>query len=715
MTDPSAPSDRGSAAPTVLRQELDYLLQVLGLNAFAVAQPVLDVMGKSPETFIFRGADARQIILFSIAVTVIPVLALSALAASTRVFGRQARRFAHLVVLGLLASVIAMQVLKRATPLRDLALLLPALAIGGVAAWLVSRARAAQTYIRLAAIAPIPFIAIFLFASPVSRLLETAETGGVAEDARAVPVVMVMFDEFPLGSLLDRRGRINETLYPNIAELAATSTWYRNYTVTERRTGQSIATKLTGNMLEDRSKRPLAADHPDNLFTLLSESHRLAVFEPVTAFCPEDLCQGSHEESEQSLDVRSSRGGVPALLSDAALVWSELSLPTESTRDVTTQFEELAEEAAAEEGAAPAGEADQGASLEVAFVESLRPGRPALHYVHLMLPHAPWRRFPDGDTYQILEGREDLPLGRGDTNFRPWVEEGWAVQLARQRHILQVQYTDRFIGRVMERLRRVGMFDETLLIITADHGVSLQPGRERRVPTPDNMHEIYWVPLFIRAPGQQEGIEDDRNLMAPDLLPTIADLLGTEVPWETDGRSAMDPVYDRGPVKEFVRREDEETPLPEVTMTIRSREAQRRLRREAYAPEAGCSGTVDLCPYLVGPGASLIGQSVDTFTLGPPSGLSADLVLPHTLRVDGEGSLPGLVLGTLTGISEGYEGQILVAVNGSVAGISETWTEDGMPGWFGVLAPERLLRPTGNELWLFELEGSVLRPIPIAG
>ncbi|MQB01594.1 MAG: sulfatase-like hydrolase/transferase [Actinobacteria bacterium] len=691
------------ATRTVLREELDYFLQVLGVSAFAIAQPVLDVIGKSPETFVFREAGTVDIYLFALVVALLPALALWLPAAGTRLFGRPIRRGVHLAMLGAMTSVITMQVGKMTTSLRDGALLAVALIAGAVMVWLITRVRALVIWLRWTAVSPVAFLLIFLMLSPVSKLLQSGEAGATAREANSVPVVMLVFDELPLASLIDPTGRINSEMFPNFEDLASGSTWYRNYTVAESFTTFSIPTILTGKSITDRSKSPLANDHPDNLFSLLSDTHRLEVFETSTALCPSEACSGS---AAQGAEGGPDGGGLSGLLSDALLLWGDLSLPGESTRDTTVQFAEPTEEK-------PSGGHDYspGELPLIAFLETLSPaGRPGLHYFHVMLPHVPWRTFPSGRIYQVLNWRNELPVVT-DELTRPWIEEMWPVQLARQRHLLQLQYTDSLLGRVIDRLRELEMFDDALLIVTSDHGLGLHPGRERKVPTLENMHEIYWVPLFIKAPHQSRAKVDDRNLMAMDLLPTIAAMLDAEVPWRTDGRSALDPDVDRGPVKRIVRRSDNSFSLPEETLTIAQQTAQQRMRREAFVPGRDCRRA--RCAYLVGPGASLVGAPLSDFTIGPASALTATLTLPHTLAGDEEGPLPALVLGHLTDLGERYDGRIAVAVDGSLAGISDIWTQDGIPGWFGVLIPEFLMRQERNDPRLFEMEGSNLRPITL--
>src|SRR5690606_24984891 len=64
--------------------------------------------------------------------------------------------------------------------------------------------------------------------------------------------------------------------------------------------------------------------------------------------------------------------------------------------------------------------------------------------------------------------------------------------------------------------------------------------------TEGRVAEIAYVPLLVKAPGQTTGSVDDRNVQGVDLLPTLADLVGVEIPWEVDGRPACELPPDPG-------------------------------------------------------------------------------------------------------------------------------------------------------------------------
>ena len=82
------------------------------------------------------------------------------------------------------------------------------------------------------------------------------------------------------------------------------------------------------------------------------------------------------------------------------------------------------------------------------------------------------------------------------------------------------------------------MFDRSLIVVTADHGVSFVPGQPFRGICQEIYPETLSVPLFVKLPGQHEGRASDRNVEAIDILPTIADVLKIRLPWETRGSSA---------------------------------------------------------------------------------------------------------------------------------------------------------------------------------
>src|SRR5690606_41700445 len=97
-------------------------------------------------------------------------------------------------------------------------------------------------------------------------------------------------------------------------------------------------------------------------------------------------------------------------------------------------------------------------------------------------------------------------------------------------HVAQLQRAEARSGAPLGWVERTGRYDDALIILTADHGVALTPGPPdgswvagQRDLGRDNLgaEEVAWVPLFIKEPGQTEGVVAERNWQHVDLLPTV--------------------------------------------------------------------------------------------------------------------------------------------------------------------------------------------------
>jgi hypothetical protein len=121
--------------------------------------------------------------------------------------------------------------------------------------------------------------------------------------------------------------------------------------------------------------------------------------------------------------------------------------------------------------------------------------------------------------------------------------------VSQQRQILQLQYTDALVGRIVDRLEKEGLYDSSLLVVVADHGQAFDPGHHVRWVDDENIDDVAYSPLILKAPHQRQGVVDDSNVTSLDVLPTLAGLLGIDVPWDTDGAPAGSP--------EVLRRGDE--------------------------------------------------------------------------------------------------------------------------------------------------------------
>jgi len=439
---------------------------------------------------------------------------------------------------------------------------------------------------------------------------------------------------------------------------------------------------------------PLIQDHPQNLFTLLAGSHELQVMETFTWLCPPMLCGGE-------------RPGFPArfrtLLADLSVVYLHLVLPnpmTASLPPVVQNWQDIgqSERPTREELRARNREriaADRGTRF-LRFVERIRSGRlPAFVYLHTSLPHAPWTFLPSGTRYP---GVGEPAWGKRGY----WTTDETVVLESYRRHLLQIGYVDVLLGKLVERLRRVGLYDPSLIVVTSDHGMSFRPGSERRKLTPANLGEILSVPLIVKAPFQSEAIVDERSFPAVDLLPTIADHLGIEVPWEMDGRSIRDPATERRrPVVAYRSAPAlwEEVVIQPRDLEQRSSSLERKLRLFG-------SGSASLAPATPVGFERLIGLQAESLETTDASGVRLELPLPSTafdldedldlapVRISGAASRPRGVGGPF---------YLAVAVNGVVRAATRVGEAQGPRGesFFSFLLEERSFGPGRNEVEFF--------------
>ena len=670
-------------------------LHLAGLSALAVAQPLFDLLSDNVEFFAVRGSSRWDVVLFAVGIVVLPPLVMLALEALAGLVHPRAASILHLAFLAALVALLALQALRG---LGTGALALAA-ALGAAAAFLYVRARPARALLSVVGAAPLLFLVLFLFFSPVSRLLDSPPEPRLANAPSGAPVVMVVLDELPTVSLMRGDGEIDAVRYPNFARLADDATWYRNATTVHEWTTGAVPSILTGTRPRGL---PLFLDHPNNLFTLLGGRYDLNVHESQTHLCPPALCDTDRE----ALPER-----VSSLLSDLSVVYGHLVLPEDladelpsistAWRDFGDGPQALLQEGPALSGGRPAAYTGRDAEVQE-FVDSLAPSeQPTLSFLHVLLPHHPWEYLPDGKLYA------------SDLGFQPGLEdEGWvgdpelAIQ-AQQRHLLQVGYTDLALGRILDRLEETRLYDESLVVVVADHGVSFRPNGERRRVEPGNMEEIAFVPLFVKPPGQTDGETVDAPARTIDIVPTIADVLGVEVPWDLDGRSLQAAGDGDGDVAVG-------TSAGEVVQGDLDELVARRDHVLARQVELFGEGNDTPGLFGIGPRPDLLGRPVGALALAAGGGPTFSSYGGSDYDPDSPVA-PVRVYGRIDGAPPGQD--LAIAVNGRIVAVTRSFEHDG-DTLVTAVTPEDAYRPGTNSVRLFLVEGSgestVLQELPPA-
>lgn len=692
-------------------------LQLAALWSIAVVWPLFDVLRNEPDFFVARGNTAGDIILYSLIHVFLPPLVMVGIEALADLASRRAGRIVHLAFIGLLVAVFALQFTKNLLPtLTSLSILL-ALAIGGLFALLYARQAAVRSVLTWLSPAPLVVLVLFLFLSPISDILFPAEGQArvVDDKGNGTPVFLIVFDEAPAATLMNRSELVNAARFPNFGALARTSTWYRNNTTVADGTISGVPAILSGQRPADRPSP--TRTYPQSVYTLLASGYDITNVEPMTRVCPRTICPV--RVRSQEADAGGSR--LLTLINDLTVVERKVLYPPELADRlpaVDTNFEDFSGEIdfSLKPGQYPEGrdarfgdnepiagesKANRILARSAKLAETIdKPRtRPPLFVLHLEIPHVPWRFEKNGAQYPIAENK--VP-GLTDGT---WDDNRYLVDLGLQRFLLQTQYADSILGSLVSDIKASGLWDRSLVIVTTDHGATFQTGMARRSINRTNFAEMANTPLFVKYPGQKEGKISDSATRSIDIVPTIAKVTGIETGWKYEGR----PLDSKFPEKEVTVRSSEER--GPVSYPLEKMLAERRVIVDRWT-RLFPGGTASL--YRVGPNQELIGRQAAPLETAP--GKATARIAGRSLYekiTPGSGVLPFNVAGRISGLGAGRP--LAVSVNGKVAAVGESYnTPDGIR--FGILVPpETMTRSSKAEVTVYQVTDGRLRPLGSAG
>ncbi len=685
------------------------------LWGFAGAQPVFEVLGKGATYFVARDAPPSEIVAFAAGLILLPPLLLTLIAQVARRGGERLGWAVHLALVGGLVTLFLMPTANAWMPAAVVPVVGLALAGGGVFAWAYARTESCRTFLTVLSPAVLVFAGFFLLGSHIRPLLvaELPIAAKVAGIESRTPIVFVLLDEISTSSLMTADGTVDRRLFPSFARLADRSVWFRNTTATVPMTDFVVPVIMTGRHRK-AIKLPLAQNYPNSLFTLFAKSHRIVAVEPVTALCPDDVCEDL--EPERSLADRGA-----SLVADVGFIYAHLVLPKPlagrlppidhrwgsfwkvPTRETAEQVEEM--HAVRVGYVRHARNLDRGRSRTPfaafeRFIDAVEPSPdPTLYYLHVLLPHVPWSSFPSGMRYEA----GDRPDGT-EGKWKTWLSDEWPTQLAFQRYMLQLGYTDVLLGRLLDRLDEADLFDRSLMIVLGDHGITFQPGQMYRQPTDQSVRDLMHVPFFVKLPFQKDGRVDDRNVESIDVLPTVASALEVELPFAVDGVSGLD--SERPDKKMYAGGEEWSFPgeRPSSWPALD--------RKLALFGDEGSWRDIE----RAGPRPELVGRPLASLDV------AGELWAGATARVEGTdrfehvelitGSIPAYVRGTVRG--ERLPDQVAVAVHGTVWAVVEVFDRRGDEARVWLLLPEEAFRNGSNDLELYAVEGERLTRLTTA-
>jgi len=529
------------------------------------------------------------------------------------------------------------------------------------------------------------------------------------------PVIVLVLDELPAFSLLDNEGNINAERFPNLAGFSSQATWYKYATSVAEATLNAVPPILTGQMNEPHNKKlALASNYPVNLFTLLSSTHKVNAFETFTHICPASLCNSTKPDWR-------------LIAEDTAVIFAHMTAPDRVKQNLP-QINNKWVGYLRDKGGIKNIHTDRNLHPhhrykvrveklgwflnELETIESS-----SLNYLHMLIPHSPWMYLPDGKVYSHAEQRSftgTLPAGtRGLTRKKQLYAEQHLMDYVQQRHLLQTGYADKLLGDIFTALKQRDMFDDALIVVMSDHGVSFRPGESLREASDGNFQDILSVLLMIKFPGQKQPVTDLQAARTLDVLPTILDSLNSkDDKLVFDGRSLLQARATEPETLELQRDTGE---IQQFRFNDFKDEFEQAVHNRKRVLSNGGFDAI----YALN-GENLVGKPVGQFS-------SHDMV-DYSLRLDNpqlyksmdmtQNSIPTLIRANRS-VQSDEPGKVMVAVsvNGIIRGVSFLQHIESVESDFQVLVAPGSFQDGVNSFLFYRVnktgEDISLSPIPL--
>jgi arylsulfatase A-like enzyme len=168
------------------------------------------------------------------------------------------------------------------------------------------------------------------------------------------------------------------------------------------------------------------------------------------------------------------------------------------------------------------------------LLEAAKEGQPFFLVADSYDPHEPWDP-PEEYVSLYDEGYEGLEPYSVVYGPRDYLTDR-QLQRMKARYAAEVSMSDRWLGRFMDKMEELKLFENTLLMVISDHGVAFGEHGFVGKPAYALWPELTDIPFFIRHPeGAGAGKTSDYFASTHDVAPTILSYLGIEPPEPMDG------------------------------------------------------------------------------------------------------------------------------------------------------------------------------------
>ena len=349
------------------------------------------------------------------------------------------------------------------------------------------------------------------------------------------PILLVVADELSYSVISEENGTIRP-VFTNLAEFQTTSTTFTNAYATANATHFAVPTMLAGipdaTRIGEYPKQITASGGP---LSWLQSRYRVATdsiyFQSNDDGVPfVDLQTGSLVREESGSPMREA--AIFALDSIAVVARTALPAPLSdwfpALDDRWYDFWDLEPESTV-------------VGVGGDFVEVLTaPSDPGFVFWHSMVSHTPYVRDYQGQFWSPSSlGLDEAGLGTEAV-----------AELQRQVYAAAAIDFDRQLGWITEQLKKAGTYDDTLIIVTADHGRTFPLETPWRVgdTRQQRWQDVAHVPLLVKEPGQQSPFVVDAVRSTAQISETILQSAGASVSLSTERAPSLEAELVEPPV-----------------------------------------------------------------------------------------------------------------------------------------------------------------------
>jgi len=161
----------------------------------------------------------------------------------------------------------------------------------------------------------------------------------------------------------------------------------------------------------------------------------------------------------------------------------------------------------------------------VEWLEKNRSHKKVCLWIDSFDPHEPWDPPKRFDTYTdpgYCGPRLIMPMGG--------LASDWAsleqIRYIRGLYAGEAAFVDHCLGRLFEALMRLGYYEDSLILLLADHGHPLADHGKFLKGSDRLYNELLKVPFMVRLPGCSKGRRTDALVQFHDVAPTLLEMLG---------------------------------------------------------------------------------------------------------------------------------------------------------------------------------------------